>query len=470
MAAATGSTSFTASLGSEITREEASSFENSPTFRPKETDDFSSAWQAPTTNENTFATEQGSGATLKVGTFTSPYLLEPRDSIRINNQPVSSDMYNTIRREIEATCHQVFGDPGFNPDMSPWPSSFELMTATALLLFSRVSIDVAVVEVGLGGTLDATNVFSAPVLCVFTAISEDHTEYLGKTIKDIASHKAGILKRGASVVIGIQSRPEVTGIFTDRANKVEAGPVYAVSSPSRPIPTRRGWASVNLPVRKGLPAETISFPLTLNGPFQLENSALAVTALSVLKDCGGIFEKITNEAIVQGMGRARWPGRAEWLTVPVRPVPITLLVDGAHNMDGSRALRQYISEIKKDMTEAGTPIEKVVWVCGASQNKDLKRMMSEMVGLSDTVFCVPFPQPIGMPWVHCWKPEEIEELLKKGFPLVERHVSKSATDALEQISMKFASAEWDARSTLVIVAGSLYLMAVLYRTYNLLSR
>ncbi|KAJ3331165.1 folylpolyglutamate synthase [Kappamyces sp. JEL0680] len=161
---------------------------------------------------------------IKCASFTSPHLIRERDSIRIDDAEIEQPLYDKARQQV-LTANQSVG-----------ASPFELLTCTAFLAFSLAKVDVAVVEarstVGLGGTLDATNVLPPPLVCVLCRIAVDHVDFLGSTPSEIAPHKAGIIKRGvAAVVIALQSQPLVTDIFVAKARDSHVERIVVVQQP-----------------------------------------------------------------------------------------------------------------------------------------------------------------------------------------------------------------------------------------------
>lgn len=243
---------------------------------------------------------------LRTGLFTSPHLAEPTERIRIDGAPISADR---------------FAD-AFNRLLGLHTTYFETVTAMALLVFAEERVDMVVLEVGLGGRLDATNVVS-PDLSVVTPVDFDHEAFLGKSLESIAAEKAGILKPGVPAVFARQ-RPEAARVLDRRAAEL-----------SIPVARTADWLVSDLDIdprgsRFRLTGDRdLRLACPLAGEHQVENAVTAAVALACLG--------IADSAIETGIARARWPGRLE--RVSERP---EIILDGAHNPAGARALAAYI--------------------------------------------------------------------------------------------------------------------------------
>jgi dihydrofolate synthase/folylpolyglutamate synthase len=243
---------------------------------------------------------------LRTGLFTSPHLAEPTERIRIDSRPISADRFAQAFNRLRG-LHTTY---------------FETVTAMALLVFAEERVDMVVLEVGLGGRLDATNVVS-PELCVITPVDFDHEAFLGKSLESIAGEKAGILKPGVPAVFARQ-RPEAARVLDQRAAEL-----------SIPVSRTADWSVGNLDIdprgsRFSLTGERhLRITCPLAGEHQVENAVTAAVALARLG--------IADSAIETGIAQARWPGRLE--RVSDRP---EIILDGAHNPAGARALAAYI--------------------------------------------------------------------------------------------------------------------------------
>ena len=247
----------------------------------------------------------------RTGLFTSPHLAEPTERIRIGGRPVAAERF----AEAFDRVHAVNA-------LEDHTTYFETVTAMALLVFAEERADMVVLEVGLGGRLDATNVVS-PDLCVITPVDFDHEAFLGKSLESIAGEKAGILKPGVPAVFARQ-RPEAARVLDQRAAELSI-PVFRTTD----------WSVRDLDVdargsRFRLTGERdLGLACPLAGEHQVENAVTAAVALARLG--------VADSAIETGIARTRWPGRLE--RVSERP---EIILDGAHNPAGARALAAYI--------------------------------------------------------------------------------------------------------------------------------
>jgi len=253
--------------------------------------------------------ESGLRATgIRTGLYTSPHLIEPTERICINGTPVSKSEFAEVFTTIHDTAVQML-DKG---ELDLHPTYFECVTAMAFLLFTREKVETVVLETGLGGRLDATNVVM-PRLCVITPIDYDHQVFLGDTLAKIAAEKAGILKAGVPAIFAEQP-PEAEAVLRAHAK----GP-YTLS---------RDWQISDLkltPRDSRFRIRTLQITCPLAGEHQVENARTAAIALHALG------------AGPDGIASAKWPGRLEH--VAERP---EIILDGAHNPAGTRALAQYI--------------------------------------------------------------------------------------------------------------------------------
>ena len=254
----------------------------------------------------------------RTGLFTSPHLAEPTERIRIDGQPIPAARFAAAFERVHAAVEQLLADGLIDLHTT----YFETVTAMALVVFAEEAVDMVVLEVGLGGRLDATNVVM-PDLCVITPIDFDHEAYLGRSIEAIASEKAGILKAGVMAVLARQ-RAEAAKVIELRAAQL------CIS-----IARTETWSIRDLRLdargsRFLLSGELeIEIVCPLAGEHQVENAATAAVALTRL----GISEP----EISAGIAQTRWPGRLE--RVSEHP---EIVVDGAHNPAGARALAAYI--------------------------------------------------------------------------------------------------------------------------------
>jgi dihydrofolate synthase/folylpolyglutamate synthase len=308
---------------------------------------------------------------VRTGLYTSPHLVSPVERIQIDGQPVSESVwvwaFEKVHRASEALLAQE--------KIDAHPSFFETVTAMAFVAFAEEPLDVVVLETGLGGRLDATNVVE-PELTVITPIDFDHEALLGSSIESIAAEKAGILKPGRPTVFAEQ-RPEAFGVLEKRALELDC-----------PVLLSSAWRVSDLSLEKYgsrfllSGTEEIPIECPLAGHHQVENVRTAVAAL----DCAGL----TPPAIRAGIKAARWPGRLE--RVAVDP---DVILDGAHNPAGARALAAYIREFFAE--------EPVRLIFGAMRDKAMDEVIGTLFPLAAEVIATAPDQPRSL------SPEAIRE-------------------------------------------------------------
>ncbi len=293
------------------------------------------------------------------GLYTSPHLTFLNERIRVDGELISNEelvaLVEKAKPDIEAVHRKAtYGQL----------TTFEVMTALAFAYFALKGVDFQVLEVGLGGRLDATNVIQ-PEVCIITSISLDHTEVLGSSLAEIAMQKAGIIKP-VSMVVTSPQYDEVDKVIEDACHNCGARLVRVSSDVT--------WQSLSFDtdrqlfqVRGRLGSYKISLPLL--GHYQLENAATAVAALEVLAEKGF---NISPDSIIDGLERVKWPGRFQVLGH--RP---WLVVDGAHNPDSARKLRESL--------EQGFNFNRAILVIGTSFDKDIAGIVSELTPIFDRV-------------------------------------------------------------------------------------
>jgi dihydrofolate synthase/folylpolyglutamate synthase len=277
-------------------------------------------------------------AGFRTGLYTSPHLAEPTERIQIDGVPISREVFAAAFEQVHEKAESLMA----SGELDLHPSYFESVTAMAFVLLAP-QCDWVVLEVGLGGRLDATNVVH-PALCVITPVDFDHEAWLGHTIEAIAGEKAGILKPGVPAVMAPQ-RSEAEAVIRQRAKEVGAE-----------IIDPRDWTMTNVSAdrwgsRFELDGLEIRCPLA--GEHQVENARTAAVAL---RSVG-----VADEAIQRGIAGARWPGRLE--RVSREP---EVVIDGAHNPAGARALAAYV-----DRFYAG---ERLTLIYGAMRDKAVEEV------------------------------------------------------------------------------------------------
>ena len=297
-------------------------------------------------------------AGYRVGRYTSPHLIDWTERICINQKPISpTELQQYLERVIAATQNDT-----------ETPTQFEIITAVAWLYFAEQKADIAVIETGLGGRLDATNVCENPLVSVITSISLEHWQILGPTVADIAREKAGILKAKCPVVIG--ELPESAKIAIEKRIQELDCPATWVK-PARDL--GQGLAEYQLN-QNGV---KVRYELPLLGKIQLMNSAIAIATLEILQHRGW---QISETAIQNGIAKTQWPGRLQQTTWKNQ----TILIDGAHNPAAAIALREYVDNLNTSQV----PIN---WVIGIIATKDCDDILKALLKKGDRLYLVPVP-------------------------------------------------------------------------------
>ncbi len=365
-------------------------------------------------------------AGYRVGRYTSPHLVSWCERICIRDQPISPEKLHKVLQQVEAAIR---------PDR-PSPTQFEVITAAMWLYFAQQKVDIAVIEVGLGGRLDATNVCDSPLVTVITSLSMEHWQRLGPTLEDIAREKAGILKSDCPAVIG-QIPKEAAAVVNRRVLELNCPTIYP--KPAKDL--GGGWAEYQGMEEYELKLETgeegsieliksFQYQLPLQGAIQLQNSALAIAALQLLRQEGWEF---SDEAITDGIANTKWAGRLQWSTYKDRQI----LIDGAHNPASAEVLRQFVETLK---------LAPIHWVMGMLSTKDHADVFKELLRRGDRVYLVPVPGHSSA------NPHELAVLAKEICPdLAECSVYENVFSGLEMAMQK---EDQDP----IVLCGSLYLI------------
>ncbi|MDY3052696.1 MAG: folylpolyglutamate synthase/dihydrofolate synthase family protein [Ndongobacter sp.] len=296
-------------------------------------------------------------AGYRVGVNLSPPLYDFSERIQIDRQPIPAPRLCAIASRIFSLI----------PEMSEPPTQFEIITAMSLVHFAEEACDFVVLEVGMGGRLDSTNVIPAPVLCAITSIGLDHTAFLGSTLTQIAKEKAGILKSGTKAVFAAQA-PEVTAELQKAAEALGIPYVFVDEAQI----TQQGWdvRRQHFTYRSDGP-----YHLALLGTYQTKNAALVLEAVRMLRTCG---IDISEDALKKGFPRAVHPGRFE--IIKTRPFWIA---DGAHNPAGAHALAETLRECFPD--------QKCHILFGVFADKDVDEMIRTLAPLAEKAYCITPP-------------------------------------------------------------------------------
>ncbi len=343
---------------------------------------------------------------LKTGRFTSPHLHSMLERIAIGGAPIEAERFLAAYDEVIPFVDVV--DARSTAEGGPRMTYFEVLVAVAYAAFADLPVDVAVVEVGMGGAWDATNVVDAPV-AVVTPIDVDHRHFLGSTPAEIAEEKAGIIKPDAITVSGLQEDRDAAEVLRERAEQVGArivleGSDFGVTARDVAV----GGQQVSL---RGLAAEYPDLFLPLHGSHQVQNAAVAVAAVEAF--VGGGEQALDLDVLRTALASVASPGRLE----VVRRSP-TVLVDAAHNPAGARALRQALSD--------SFTFVKLVGVVAVMRDKDATEMLEALEPALDEVVVTRSSSPRSM------SPSELGAIAADVFGEHRVTVVQEMPDALDQ--------------------------------------
>ena len=318
-----------------------------------------------------------------VGRYVSPVIVSYRERIQRILPPGGMAAEYIPKEDVAGICSRLRGiADGMHADGYAQPTAFEMETVMAFEMFREWGVDVALVECGMGGRLDATNIIEKPVMCIFTSISRDHMAVLGDSLEQIAAEKYGIIKEGTSVV-SLEGQP-CEGMLRSIC-KNQGASLYLAQRPEHV-----SAAASNGQVFR---YNGKVYHMSQGGFYQQENAALALEAASRLHALG--FGKIMPGAMEEGIRLSRWRGRFE--VVSEDPF---ILVDGAHNADGAKKLY--------DSLTMAFPGEKFHLVVGVFKDKEYNKILETMLPLAEKVFTVTAPGERGLP-AQCLK-EAAEKL------------------------------------------------------------
>ncbi len=350
-------------------------------------------------------------AGYRVGRYTSPHLIDWTERICINQKPIST---TALQQCLEQVVSAAEGN-------TETPTQFEIITAAAWLYFAEEKADIAVIETGLGGRLDATNVCETPLVSVITSISLEHWQILGPTVADIAGEKAGIIKSKCPVVVG--ELPESARLVVEkRIQELDCPAVWVKPA----VDLKDGFAEYQLsqnPV-------TIRYKLPLLGQVQLMNSAIALATIETLQNQGW---QISETAIARGIAQTQWPGRLQQTTWKNR----NILIDGAHNPAAAIALREYVD----NLTTSPSPIN---WLIGILATKDCDDILQALLKKGDRLYLVPVPDQ------NSASPTKLAAIAENICPEL------TLTQAFPDLTTALDAAVTD--ENLTILCGSLYLV------------
>lgn len=393
----------------------------------------------------------------------SHQLTLPRwDCINIDNQPVSEKEF------LKVQAHFI----KLNEEQNINASEFELLTATAFALFNEKKVDVGIIEVGMGGKLDATNILQNQVVCVISKIARDHESFLGGTLEDIATHKAGILRPNVPFLVNPMNNISVHRTIENYAKSIGAGPRILLDTDEL----------------RSMVFKTKAFSLLAERlqPFQRDNAVLGFLAyIEVLKSLGlnadmnraiQMFEKLKNKRTLLG--------RQQEVTVPVvfgldsgrkkvRTVR-TVHIDGAHNEDAARALKEYLhAQLRGEWLVHKKPTT-ITWIIAMSEGKDPRSFLKTLLRPGDNAIFTTFGPVDGMPWVRPMDPKELLRIALQVCPTLNECITVPKRGAyralftakyLRQTTM-LSKGSPDEASALFVMTGSLYLVGDFFREHE----
>lgn len=363
-----------------------------------------------------------------IGSFTSPALLSPNDCIQINCKPITMEHYISVYSKINDEQIQL--------------TNFEKEVITAIVIFKKYSCDVCVIEVGMGGIDDATNIFEDIWILLVTSISFDHEKYLGFSLEEIITKKMGLAKRSRPVMVIRQDNILVEKEIKGRDIECIFEKYCRVNNIKHLIFVDKACKRGNqccIETEKG----QVNYKLLMNGDFQLANSSLAVNCILYLKQRYKeipMFRNLTYEHIKRGCSRVNWPGRMTWIYK-------NLLIDGAHNLQGIHELMKYVRGYARNKN-----IESITWIMAITQGKNYKKMIDVLtvnkLSKEQSIIFSEFESPVNMPWIECIPSND----LRKYADNAEKKTLKSILDNLQ-----------NKEKHIYVICGSLYLISAVYK-------
>ncbi len=352
-----------------------------------------------------------SAADIIAGVFTSPHLISITERIRINSIDISEGDFAKYASAIRETAERLHTEGV----LEYIPTFFEQVTAIALVAFAEAKVELAILETGLGGRLDATTAANAEIAAI-TRIDYDHQEYLGETIIEIAAEKAAIIHTESAVVIGEQI-PEAMHVIVDRLKSLDIDP-----SSADQVRTTYGSGWLKFTTKD---TDYQIDKLGIEGIHQVENAKVAILLAEKLQD----HFPIKSQNIINGLENARHAGRLEFSD--------QYLLDGAHNVGGAKALRSYLDEFVK---------QPITLVFGAMKEKNVTEIATILFPAADKIV---FTRPENS---RALTAEQLAGLVPEGFDLDRVFLTSSVREAIETAELNTS------KGSVILVTGSLYLV------------
>ena len=366
------------------------------------------------------------GAGVVTGRFTSPHLIDRWDCITVNEATVQGSFFKNVEKEVKDR------DQSFNVGAS----EFELLTATAFEIFNRTNVEVGVVEVGLGGRLDATNALNASdvMLSVVTKIGFDHQNLLGHTIEAIAVEKGGIMKQNVPCLVDGTNAQEALNTLK-RCSVRSRSPLTIVTTN-----TLKDISHLSKTFFQNMDLEA----------HQEANLALALTAYSTIQTTMHLARPV--DELLHIIPKVKWPGRLQNINIKsLTGRERDVLLDGAHNVESAKALSSHINRKLRQ------PKRPLTWVLAMSKGKDVRGLIECLVNPGDNVVATEFGPVDGMPWVRCTDPQDIEMAAEGAVESGSRVRKASSVQSALQMATDSAA------DGPLVVAGSLYLASDVLR-------
>ncbi|WP_017323861.1 folylpolyglutamate synthase/dihydrofolate synthase family protein [Synechococcus sp. PCC 7336] len=355
----------------------------------------------------------------KTGRYTSPHLVTWQERICINGNPISDRDWRDALWQVKSFLDRY-------PTQLEPPTQFEIVTAAAWVYFQQQQVDCAILEVGLGGRLDATNAEIDSCLSLIVSIGRDHWQRLGNTLAEIAAEKAGIMRPGVPAIAAPQV-PEVTQVLLQTAAQ-KGVPLQQVEPASWIEDSTIAWNGSR-------------YRLSLQGDAQLENAAVVLAAVEQLRDRGW---RIPATAVRDGLAHTTWPGRLQWSQLGDRKV----LLDGSHNVPAAQILRQYV--------DRHFPQQAIAWCIGILATKDAEGILQILLRPGDRLYTLPIADHLAL------SPDELLTLARQVQPHLSLGRSLTSLDPLLSAITSQPTA-----STPVVICGSLYLLGQIMERYSL---
>ncbi len=362
-------------------------------------------------------------ANVPCGRFTSPHLIDRWDCITVNEKAIEESLFRKAEDRVKGrNAHKAIG-----------ATEFELLTATAFEVFEQESVGVGVVEVGLGGRLDATNVLQNTLVTVISKIGKDHQSLLGNTVEEIAFQKAGIMRAGIPCVVDGTNEQGVLEVLEGYAEEIGAGPLIKIPQ----IESRESRLQEFLELNRLEPHQQVNLRCAFEAVRQ---------ALKQLRPQHDPMD------LLQAAANVSWDGRLQKQSLEVLTGrKEAVLIDGAHNAQSAAILGSYVDRMFR---QSG---QEVTWVLAASRGKDLRELLRPLIRDGDNVVAVKFGAVDGMPWVEPTAPKEILGVATYNTELGKQYDAES--DVLDALQWGSAIASGGP----LVVAGSLYLVSDVLR-------